>query len=215
MYYLAVSFNFEGNSFDLPPRDSSSGPRIPRTVKDFVESTNWILGASVLAAGIAALIHWYLAWLVGLALLLTTQLLRRRYKAQSRWGTTSNTDPADKPLRMREPASSDAPAWKSSPFFQRNDTFRRGRDLYLTILSALIGFNIFRSLFGRENTFNSECGSWFFPVLDETGAPIGFFTSGADRACPRLISGNFTEALVSAVILGLLTALQFFRTQDR
>lgn len=211
-----MSFNFEGNSFDRRPRDSSSGPRIPRTVKDFVTSTNWTLGASVSAGVIVGLANGYLGLLGGFALFLTTVLLRRRYKAQSRWSTTSNTNPADKPLRMREPASSDAPAWKSSPlFFRRNDTFRRGRDLYLTILSALIGFNIFRSLFGRENTFNSECGSWFFPVLDEPGAPIGFFTSGADRACPRLISGKFTEALVSAVILGLLTALQRLRTQDR
>lgn len=63
------------------------------------------------------------------------------------------------------------------------------RSLYLTILSALLGFNIFKSLFGRE-TSSGECGSWFRPVLEERGSPISYFWVSAERACPRLISGN-------------------------
>ena len=83
---------------------------------------------------------------------------------------------------------------------------RSHRSLYYTILSALLGFNIFQSLFGRESSGGDECGSWFFPVLDEPGNPIGFFTSGADRACPRFISGTLTEALMSALALAAVAA---------
>ena len=91
---------------------------------------------------------------------------------------------------------------------------RSHRSLYYTILSALLGFNIFQSLFGRENSAGDECGSWFFPVLDEPGNPIGFFTSGADRACPRFISGTLTEALMSALALAAVAATIYFTSDS-
>jgi hypothetical protein len=94
------------------------------------------------------------------------------------------------------------------------DPPRRG--LYLTILSALLGFNIFQSLFGRESSISGgECGSWFFPVLDEPGNPIGFFTSDADRACPRLISGSLREAVASAIALAAVAATTYFTRDSR
>jgi len=91
---------------------------------------------------------------------------------------------------------------------------RSHRSLYYTILSALLGFNIFQSLFGRESSGGDECGSWFFPVLDEPGYPIGFFTSGADRACPRFISGTLTEALMSALALAAVAATIYFTSDS-
>jgi len=95
------------------------------------------------------------------------------------------------------------------------DRPRSHRNLYLTILSALLGFNIFRSLFGRESIGDQECGSFFFPVLNERGNPIGFFTSGADRACPRFIAGTLTEAVMSALALGAIAATLYFTSDSR
>lgn len=91
---------------------------------------------------------------------------------------------------------------------------RSHRSLYLTILSALLGFNIFQSLFGRESSGGDECGSWFFPVLEEDGYPIGFFASGADRACPRYIAGTLTEAVVSALALAVVAATLYFTRES-
>lgn len=95
------------------------------------------------------------------------------------------------------------------------DRPRSHRSLYLTILSALLGFNIFRSLFGRESIGNDECGSWFFPVLDEPGNPVGFFTSGAERECSRYITGTLTEAVMSALALGAIAATLYFTSDSR
>jgi len=78
----------------------------------------------------------------------------------------------------------------------------------------LLGFNIFQSLFGRASSGGDECGSWFFPVLKEDGYPIGFFTSGAARACPRYIAGTLTEAVVSAVALAAVAATLYFTRES-
>lgn len=95
------------------------------------------------------------------------------------------------------------------------DRPRSHRSLYLTILSALLGFNIFRSLCGRESSVVSECGSFFFPVLEAPGNPIGFFTSGAERACPRFIAGTLTEAVMSALALGAIAATLYVTSESR
>jgi len=95
------------------------------------------------------------------------------------------------------------------------DRPRSQRSLYLTILSALLGFNIFRSLFGREGVGGDECGSWFFPVLNEPGKPVGFFTSGAERVCPRFIAGTLTEAVMSALALGAIAATLYITSDSR
>lgn len=83
----------------------------------------------------------------------------------------------------------------------------RGRSLYFTILSALLAYNAWTSLAGREGDSGGECGSWLRPVLDEDGT-IGWFWSVGERECPQLIAGNFTEALFSAIFLSLLFAIQ-------
>lgn len=88
------------------------------------------------------------------------------------------------------------------------------RSLYLTILSALLGSNIFKSLFGRE-TSSGECGSWFRPVLEERGSPISYFWVSAERACPRLISGNLREAVFSAIALAAVAATIHFANDSQ
>ena len=114
-----------------------------------------------------------------------------------------------------EPTTSKtAPAATPTSLTADRERPRSHRSLYYTILSALLGFNIFQSLFGRENSAGDECGSWFFPVLDEPGNPIGFFTSGADRACPRFISGTLTEALMSALALAAVAATIYFTSDS-
>ena len=114
-----------------------------------------------------------------------------------------------------EPTTSKtAPAATPTSLTADRERPRSHRSLYLTILSALLGFNIFQSLFGRENSAGDECGSWFFPVLDEPGNPIGFFTSGADRACPRFISRTLTEALMSALALAAVAATIYFTSDS-
>lgn len=75
------------------------------------------------------------------------------------------------------------------------------KNLYFIILRALIGFNIFHSLFGRDSVGNTECGSWFFPNLDSRST--GFMATG-DLACPQNIQGKFIEALMSAIFLGVV-----------
>ena len=114
-----------------------------------------------------------------------------------------------------EPTTSKtAPAATPTSLTADRERPRSHRSLYYTILSALLGFNIFQSLFGRESSGGDECGSWFFPVLDEPGYPIGFFTSGADRACPRFISGTLTEALMSALALAAVAATIYFTSDS-
>ena len=114
-----------------------------------------------------------------------------------------------------EPTTSKtAPAATPTSLTADRERPRSHRSLYYTILSALLGFNIFQSLFGRESSARDECGSWFFPVLDEPGNPIGFFTSGADRACPRFISGTLTEALMSALALAAVAATIYFTSDS-
>ena len=114
-----------------------------------------------------------------------------------------------------EPTTSKtAPAATQTSLTADRERPRSHRSLYYTILSALLGFNIFQSLFGRESSARDECGSWFFPVLDEPGNPIGFFTSGADRACPRFISGTLTEALMSALALAAVAATIYFTSDS-
>ena len=66
-------------------------------------------------------------------------------------------------------------------------------------MRALLAFNIFKSLFGREAS-SGECGSWVFPHID--GGGTGFMGTG-ELNCPNLISGNFVEAMVSAIFLGV------------
>ena len=72
-------------------------------------------------------------------------------------------------------------------------------------MRALLAFNIFKSLFGRESATlegtSRECGSWVFPnVSDSSGT--GFMAIG-DLTCPYIIRANFIEAMVSASFLGV------------
>jgi len=72
-------------------------------------------------------------------------------------------------------------------------------NLYFVIMRALVAFNVFKSLFGREAIGEAECGSWVFPRTD---GGTGFMGQG-DLICPRFISGSFVEAMVSASFLGV------------
>ena len=67
-------------------------------------------------------------------------------------------------------------------------------------MRALFAFNVFKSLFGREAISETECGSWVFPRTVSGGT--GFMGTG-DLICPKLISGSFVEAMVSASFLGV------------
>ena len=66
-------------------------------------------------------------------------------------------------------------------------------------MRALLAFNVFKSLFGREASNEAECGSWVFP---RTYSGTSFMGQG-DLICPRIISGSFVEAMVSAFFLGV------------
>jgi len=74
------------------------------------------------------------------------------------------------------------------------------KNLYFIILRALLGFNIFHSLFSRSSAGDIECGSWFFPTLK--GGSTGFMALG-DLACGRTTQGKFIEALASSFFLPL------------
>jgi len=124
-------------------------------------------------------------------------------------GGTPPSGPSTRPIPTTPTPTTPTPTSSTV----RRDRPRSHRSLYLTILSALLGFNIFRSLFGRESVA-IECGSWFFPVRDEAGNPVGFFTSGAARACPRYIAGTLTEAVVSAVALAAVAATLYFTRES-
>jgi hypothetical protein len=75
------------------------------------------------------------------------------------------------------------------------------KNLYFIILRALLGFNIFHSLFGRSSAGDIECGSWFFPTLK--GGSTGFMALG-DLACGRSAQGKFIEALASSFFLAFV-----------
>jgi hypothetical protein len=75
------------------------------------------------------------------------------------------------------------------------------KNLYFIILRALLGFNIFHSLFSRTSTGDIECGSWFFPTL-KSGS-TGFMALG-DLACGRSAQGKFIEALASSFFLAFV-----------
>jgi len=131
-------------------------------------------------------------------------------------GYTPPPGPSKRPAPATPAPATPAPATPApTSSTVSRDRPRSHRSLYLTILSALLGFNIFRSLFGRESIGNDECGSWFFPVLDEPGNPVGFFTSGAERACSRYITGTLTEAVMSALALGAIAATLYFTSDSR
>ena len=70
--------------------------------------------------------------------------------------------------------------------------------LYFTILQALLGYNIFHSLFSGDIAHNAYCGSWFFPNLD--GGGTGFMGTG-ELECPNQIQGKLTEALWTSIFL--------------
>ena len=72
------------------------------------------------------------------------------------------------------------------------------KKLYFTILQALLGYNIFHSLFSGDISGVSYCGSWFFP--NEDGGGTGFMGSGA-LECPNQIQGKLTEALWTSIFL--------------
>ena len=72
------------------------------------------------------------------------------------------------------------------------------KNLHFIILRALLGFNIFHSLFGRSSVGDIECGSWFFPTLK--GGSTGFMAMG-DLACGRSAQGKFIEALASSFFI--------------
>jgi hypothetical protein len=75
------------------------------------------------------------------------------------------------------------------------------KNLYFIILRALLGFNIFHSLFGRSSTGDIECGSWFFPTLK--GGSTGFMALG-NLACGQSTQGKFIEALASSFFLAFV-----------
>ncbi len=69
------------------------------------------------------------------------------------------------------------------------------KNLYFVIIQALLGFNIFRSLFGRDSVGDDECGSMFFRAADSLN-------------CDRMLNGKLIEAIASAVFLGIFTYAQ-------
>ena len=81
---------------------------------------------------------------------------------------------------------------------------------YLTILMALVGFNIFQTAFHREASGGTECGSWVRPVVeadyssDSKDSKIGWFLSGNDNVCPLQMSGRFSELILSSFVLGAI-----------
>ena len=72
------------------------------------------------------------------------------------------------------------------------------KKLYFTILQALLGFNIFQSLFSGDISGGSWCGSWFFPNEEDGGT--GLMGSGV-LECPNQIQGKLTEALWTSIFL--------------
>jgi hypothetical protein len=86
------------------------------------------------------------------------------------------------------------------------------KNLYFVILRALLGFNIFHSLFGRNSVGDTECGSWFFPNLKSRST--GFMGIG-DLACERSTQGKFIEALASFFFLLLVWVLQTFQSEKK
>ena len=84
------------------------------------------------------------------------------------------------------------------------------RKSYLTILMALVGFNIFQTAFHREAEGKQECGSWIRPVVegdsfsDSGDQQVGWFLSGNDNVCPLQMSGRFSELILSSFVLGAI-----------
>lgn len=203
-----MSFSFEGNRYSIEPSDPSGGAKFPRNLRELAMSNGWSIGTSLLIFGLLGAINWILGLLIGVAFYAILFALRRRYQLwptlseESRMSTssqpgptTSVTNPPSVPIR--------------NPIrMKKSETYARNKSLYYTILSALLAYNIWTSLVGREASATRECGSWLRPVLDDAGSPIGWFWSVGERECPQLIAGNLDEALFSAVLLGLLFGIQ-------
>jgi hypothetical protein len=80
------------------------------------------------------------------------------------------------------------------------------RKTYLTILMALVGFNIFQTAFHREGSGSKECGSWVRPVIEQSDGSekIGWFLGADDPYCALQMSGRFSELIFSALVLGAI-----------
>jgi|688.fasta_scaffold464704_1 hypothetical protein len=84
------------------------------------------------------------------------------------------------------------------------------RKSYLTILMALVGFNIFQTVFHREASDGKECGSWVRPVVeadyssDSDDPKIGWFLDSNNPVCPLQMSGRFSELILSSFVLGAI-----------
>jgi hypothetical protein len=82
------------------------------------------------------------------------------------------------------------------------------KNLYFTILQALLGYNIFYSLFSGDISGVSWCGSWFFPMEKDGGT--GFMGSG-ELECPNQIQGKLTEALWTSIFLSAILLFTYLK----
>ena len=92
------------------------------------------------------------------------------------------------------------------------------RKNYLTILMALVGFNIFQTAFHREGSGSKECGSWVRPVIEQSDGSekIGWFLGADDPYCALQMSGRFSELIFSALVLGAIAlAISLADDSDR
>ena len=85
------------------------------------------------------------------------------------------------------------------------------KNFYFIILQALLGFNIFHSLFSGDISGVSYCGSWFFPNLEDGGT--GFMATG-DLECPNQIQGKLTEALWTSIFLSAISLFTWLKGES-
>jgi len=172
-------------------------------MQELSESPGWILAISAVLGLLTALLNIWLGLVVAVAVFAVIKLRSRR----------ASTTPSPASTVSNASTATEVGRW-STRWSGRTSEGKSHRDLYYIVLSALLGFNIFESLFGREVGHAGECGSWIRPnIEDGQTTSLGWFWDAGERFCPRAMSGRLNEAILSAVVLGLLSLVLKLRRQ--